>query len=110
MSDTPDLDLRASVVDSSDQLTLPTSTEVQLGTAIRSPLRRIPWLKIGTFSISLFLFILALTFMKEGARSLVPLIRSQLAVTNPANGLGFGWRFDDNEIFVRHIFYLTIFF
>ncbi len=54
---------------------------------------RIAWAKIGLFGVSLFLFILAITLMKEGARSLAPLVRSQFAVTNPANSLGFGWLF-----------------
>ena len=36
---------------------------------------------------------LALTLMKEGARSLTPLVRDIFSVTNPANSLGFGWLF-----------------
>jgi Na+/phosphate symporter len=48
---------------------------------------------MALFGVSLFLFILALTLMKEGARSLAPLVRTHLAVTNPANSLGFGWLF-----------------
>jgi Na+/phosphate symporter len=36
---------------------------------------------------------LALELMKSGARGLAPFIRETLAVTNPANGLGFGWLF-----------------
>jgi hypothetical protein len=43
--------------------------------------------------ISLFLFILAITLMKEGARELAPLVRDRFHVTNPANSLGFGWLF-----------------
>lgn len=42
---------------------------------------------------SLFLFILAITLMKEGARDLAPLVRDQFSVTNAANCLGFGWLF-----------------
>ncbi len=49
--------------------------------------------KIGLFVVSIFLFVLAITLMKEGARDLAPLIRSQFAVTNVANSLGFGWLF-----------------
>ena len=49
--------------------------------------------KVGLFSVSLFLFILAITLMKEGARDLAPLVRDTFRVTNPANSLGFGWLF-----------------
>jgi hypothetical protein len=49
--------------------------------------------KVGLFLVSLFLFILALTLMKEGARDLTPLIRDRFAVTNAVSSLGFGWLF-----------------
>lgn len=49
--------------------------------------------KIALFIVSLFLFILALTLMKDGARGLAPLVRDSFRVTNPANSLGFGWLF-----------------
>jgi sodium-dependent phosphate cotransporter len=49
--------------------------------------------KIALFGASLFLFILAITLMKEGARGLAPLVRTSLAVNNTANSLGFGWLF-----------------
>lgn len=49
--------------------------------------------KIALFAASLFLFILAITLMKEGARDLGPLVRDTFAVTNPVNSLGFGWLF-----------------
>lgn len=55
--------------------------------------RRIAWRKIGLFILSLFLFLLAITLMKEGARALTPLVRDGFKVTNPANSLGFGWLF-----------------
>lgn len=55
--------------------------------------RRVAWMKVAIFIISLFLFILAITLMKEGARDLGPLVRDQFAVTNSANSLGFGWLF-----------------
>ena len=54
---------------------------------------RIAWHKVGIFVISLFLFILAITLMKEGARDLGPLVRDRFGVSNPANSLGFGWLF-----------------
>ena len=49
--------------------------------------------KVALFVVSLFLFILAITLMKEGARGLVPLVRDSLSVTNAASALGFGWLF-----------------
>lgn len=55
--------------------------------------QRVAWGKVGIFIVSLFLFILAITLMKEGARDLAPLVRDRFAVTNPANSLGFGWLF-----------------
>jgi Na+/phosphate symporter len=49
--------------------------------------------KIVLFGASLFMFILAIILMKEGARGLVPLVRDTFTVTNTANSLGFGWLF-----------------
>jgi Na+/phosphate symporter len=49
--------------------------------------------KISIFLASLFLFILAIMLMKEGARGLTFLVRDTFAVTNPFNSLGFGWLF-----------------
>lgn len=54
---------------------------------------RVAWRKIGLFVLSLFLFLLAITLMKEGARALTPLVRDSFKITNPANSLGFGWLF-----------------
>lgn len=58
---------------------------------IKTVIRRLG--KIGLFIASLFLFILAITLMKEGARDLAPLVRDSFRVSNPANSLGFGWLF-----------------
>ncbi|HZD10279.1 MAG TPA: hypothetical protein VE553_02975 [Candidatus Binatia bacterium] len=58
-----------------------------------SLLRRAHWYKAVLFAISLFLFILAITMMKEGARDLAPLVRDRFSVSNPMNSLGFGWLF-----------------
>ena len=55
--------------------------------------RRAHWYKVALFFISLFLFIMAITMMKEGARDLAPLVRDRFSVENPANSLGFGWLF-----------------
>jgi solute carrier family 34 (sodium-dependent phosphate cotransporter) len=49
--------------------------------------------KIALFLGSLFLFVLAITLMKEGARAIAPLVRSLFVVDNTANALGFGWLF-----------------
>ncbi|GAB4403961.1 MAG: hypothetical protein OHK0052_26690 [Anaerolineales bacterium] len=52
------------------------------------------WLKkLGMFFVSLFLFILALYLLKEGARQLGPFVRNFLQVDSPVNTLGFGWVF-----------------
>ena len=53
----------------------------------------ISWLKIGLFIVSLFLFILALTLMRDGARGLAPIVENRFALNNWANTLGFGWFF-----------------
>jgi len=53
---------------------------------------RVNLAKIGLFAASLYLFVLAIALMKEGAIGLAPLTRT-LAVTSPANSLGFGWLF-----------------
>lgn len=49
--------------------------------------------KIALFLLSLYLFILAIALMKEGARGLSPLVRNLFAVDNAANAIGFGWLF-----------------
>jgi solute carrier family 34 (sodium-dependent phosphate cotransporter) len=56
-------------------------------------LRRVSWPKVGLFIVSLFLFILALTLMKDGARGLAPVVQNRFSLDNPANTLGFGWLF-----------------
>lgn len=58
-----------------------------------SLLQRIHWGKIALFMVSLFLFILAIVLMKEGAKGLAPLVNSIFRVNNAANSLGFGWIF-----------------
>ncbi len=68
------------------ETTSATSTLQRLGS-------RIAWRKIGLFIISLYLFILALTLMKDGARGLAPVVENRFALNNPANTLGFGWIF-----------------
>jgi solute carrier family 34 (sodium-dependent phosphate cotransporter) len=55
--------------------------------------RRINVGKILLFGASLYLFILAITLMKDGARGIAPLVRGWLSVANAASSLGFGWLF-----------------
>ena len=66
--------------------------------AARLALKRAWWTrlqlgKLVLFVISLFLFVIAIALMKEGARSFAPLVQSAFRVNNPANSLGFGWFF-----------------
>ena len=49
--------------------------------------------KIGLFVTSLYLFMLAITLMKDGARAVAPWARNLLDVTNATSALGFGWLF-----------------
>lgn len=49
--------------------------------------------KIGLFGASMYLFILAITLMKIGARGITPLISRLSIISNGANSLGFGWLF-----------------
>lgn len=63
------------------------------GLALARLLKHVHPVKLGVFTVSLFLFILAITLMKEGARGIAPLIKTYFAVTNAANSLGFGWLF-----------------
>ena len=54
---------------------------------------RVQVAKIGLFIISLYLFILAIMLLKDGAQALTPLIQDTFRITNTANSLGFGWLF-----------------
>lgn len=47
--------------------------------------------KVGLFGGSLFLFILAITLMKEGARSLAPLLNQGTLLDSVPRSLGVGW-------------------
>lgn len=49
--------------------------------------------KIVLFMVSIYLFILAIMLLKDGARVLTPLIQDTFRITNAANSLGFGWLF-----------------
>lgn len=56
---------------------------------LRAPLGALG--KIGLFGVSLFLFILAITLMKEGARSLAPLLNQGTLLDSVPRSLGVGW-------------------
>ncbi len=47
--------------------------------------------KVGLFLVSLSLFILALTLMKEGASGFSSLVRDRFAISGVLDSLGFGW-------------------
>ncbi|MBP8002098.1 MAG: hypothetical protein KA314_25440 [Chloroflexi bacterium] len=49
------------------------------------------WRKGMIFFASLFLFILAISLMQKGARGLATLLQNSALISNPANGMGFGW-------------------
>lgn len=72
---------------------LPTPTANKLTRVTHTVWNRVRPDKISIFLASLFLFILAIMLMKEGARGLTFLVRDTFAVTNPFNSLGFGWLF-----------------
>ena len=63
----------------------------RLASFVSAAAAQVNWRKVGIFIASLFLFILAIVLMKEGARDLAPLVRDRFRVTNAANSLGFGW-------------------
>jgi Na+/phosphate symporter len=49
--------------------------------------------KLLLFAASLYLFVLSIALMKDGARGIAPLLRNLLHVSSGANALGFGWLF-----------------
>jgi sodium-dependent phosphate cotransporter len=75
------------------ELSLPKPDSTRLANVIRVAWERVQPVKIGLFVASLFLFVLAILLMKDGARGLVPLVRDIFPVTNTASSLGFGWLF-----------------
>lgn len=85
-------ELRTTAVEASDLSSMNGPFDTYMRT-VRSFLSRISFSKIGLFMVSLILFILALTLMKEGARGLTPLVEGRFAIQSPSNALGFGWLF-----------------
>lgn len=55
--------------------------------------RRVRPRKIGIFTLSLALFVLAITLIKAGARDFAPVVSDRLQIDGIANSLGFGWLF-----------------
>lgn len=53
----------------------------------------VSWYKVPLFVVSIFLFILAITLMKEGAKALIPFVEGSLRIDTPTRSLGFGWLF-----------------
>ena len=53
----------------------------------------VSWYKIPLFLVSMFLFILAITLMKEGAKALIPIIENSFRIDTSTRSLGFGWLF-----------------
>jgi Na+/phosphate symporter len=72
---------------------LPNPFANKIAHAVRTVWINVRFDKIIIFIASIFLFILAIMLMKEGARGLTFLVRDTFAVTNPFNSLGFGWLF-----------------
>ncbi|MBE7473325.1 MAG: hypothetical protein DPW09_04485 [Anaerolineae bacterium] len=72
---------------------LPAPSVRKIARAARAVWSNVRFDKIIIFIASIFLFILAIMLMKEGARGLTFLVRDTFAVTNPFNSLGFGWLF-----------------
>lgn len=54
-------------------------------------MRGISWRKIALGLLSVFLFLLAIQLMKDGAATIAPLIQGFFDVDNALNSLGFGW-------------------
>lgn len=92
-NDLQDSDRTTAVTDLTDLATAQIETETETQSNFMRILRRISWPKIGLFIVSLFLFILALTLMKDGARGLAPVVENRFSLDSAANTLGFGWLF-----------------
>jgi Na+/phosphate symporter len=79
----------------SKTLELPAS---QQGLALKKAIKitwwkRISVSKVTLFIASLFLFVLAITLMKDGARAIAPHLKNTFSNNSTANSLGFGWFF-----------------
>ena len=92
--DSPDSEMTTPVSESSEFVIAQPKAELASYVEPLPLYRRISWSKIGLFFVSLFLFLLALTLMKDGARGLAPLFANdRFALETAANTMGFGWLF-----------------
>ncbi len=66
--------------------------DAEAGTTL-ARLRRLHWYKVPLFILSLFLFVVAITLLKDGAKDFGPFVRDRLNVTSFIDALGFGWLF-----------------
>jgi len=81
----------------------PSPSSLELPVTVAKPVRedelkrtwqeRINISKVVIFTLSLYLFILAISLMKDGARVIAPMVSERLTFDNTANSLGFGWMF-----------------
>ena len=81
----------ASAAAEAPELSLPAPSST--ADTLRRTWQHISWPKIGLFILSLYLFILALTLMKDGARGLAPLVQDRFNLNSAFNTMGFGWLF-----------------
>lgn len=86
-------DLTTAVADTQELALTPQENDLKTESTFRRLWRSISWPKIGLFIVSLFLFILALTLMKDGARGLAPVVQNRFSLDSAANTMGFGWLF-----------------
>ena len=92
--DSPDSEVTTPVSESNEFVIAQPKAELASHVEPLPLYRRISWSKIGLFFVSLFLFLLALTLMKDGARGLAPLFANdRFALETAANTMGFGWLF-----------------
>lgn len=90
-NETHDSDVSSAAAEAQELSMIPTPGTTA-GT-LRRYWQHISWPKIGLFIVSLYLFILALTLMKDGARGLAPLVQDRFDLNSAFNTMGFGWLF-----------------
>ena len=86
-----DSDVTSAAAETQDLSMITASGSTQTG--LRRYWQHISWPKIALFIVSLYLFILALTLMKDGARGLAPVVQDRFDLNNAFNTMGFGWLF-----------------
>ena len=86
-----DSDVTSAAAETQDLSVITASGSTETG--LRRYWQHISWPKIALFIVSLYLFILALTLMKDGARGLAPVVQDRFDLNNAFNTMGFGWLF-----------------